>query len=81
MNRTWLPRASLALAVVGLLCWVLTFMAGTDIWHDAGRPDFLRLGATDFDLHALAVSYYLMPAVLSVLVGLLALTVARDRAH
>jgi hypothetical protein len=73
MNRTWLPRASLALAVVGLLCWVLTFMAGTDIWHDAGRPDF--------DLHALAVSYYLMPAVLSVLVGLLALTVARDRAH
>jgi hypothetical protein len=79
MNRTWLPRASFALALLGLLCWVLTFMAGTDVWHDAGRPDFLKLGATSFDLHALAGAYYLLPAVLSAQVGLLALTLARER--
>jgi hypothetical protein len=81
MERRSLEIASLMLAALALGCWVLTFMAGTDVWHDAGRPDFLKLGATDFDLRALAVSYYVMPAVLSLLVGVLALTVVRDRAR
>lgn len=62
-----------------LICWAVTFMAGTDVWHDAGRPDFLKLGATSFDLHTLAAAYYLLPVVLSTQACLLALAAARRR--
>lgn len=77
--RKGVDVAAFVLGGGALLCWVVTFMAGTDVWHDAGRPDLLRLGATSFDLHALAAAYYLLPAVLSAQVGLLALAIGRRR--
>jgi hypothetical protein len=41
-----------------LACWLMTFAAGTDVWHDAGRFDVLEMGATAFDVRALAIGYY-----------------------
>ena len=57
--------AALTLAVLALLCWILTFMAGHDVWHDSGRPDFSRLGATRTDLRALAFAFYSLPLCLA----------------
>ena len=55
-------RISFTLALVTLACWLLLFAAGTDVWHDAGRPDVLaRLhdrGATLFDMRAAAYAFY-----------------------
>lgn len=77
--RKSLDVAAFMLGGGALICWAVTFMAGTDVWHDAGRPDLLKLGATSFDLRVLAAAYYLLPAVLSAQVGLLALAVGRRR--
>ncbi len=29
--------------VVALLCWLVMFLAGTDVWHHLGRPDIWHL--------------------------------------
>jgi hypothetical protein len=65
MKPTRSQSAALYLGVFALLCWILAFMAGTDVWHDAGRPDFLRLGATRTDLRALAFGFYTLPFCLA----------------
>jgi hypothetical protein len=43
MDRTWDQLATLCLSAVALLCWVVMFLAGTDVWHDVGRPDLWNL--------------------------------------
>jgi len=64
MKPTWSQSAALYLGALALGCWIVVFMAGTDVWHDSGRPDFHRMGATDFDLRALAYAFYLLPLCL-----------------
>lgn len=45
---------------LGLLCWIVMFLAGTDVWHFAGSPDFWRLsGPPHADLRAFSVAFYL----------------------
>ena len=66
MKPTWSQSAALYLGALALGCWILTFMAGTDVWHDSGRPDFHQMGATYFDLRALAYAFYLLPLFLAV---------------
>ncbi len=55
----------LGLGIVALVCWAVMFLAGTDVWHDVGRPDFWNLqGAPYNDLRAFTYAFYLLFALL-----------------
>ena len=42
------------------MCWIVMFLAGTDVWHFAGSPDFWRLsGPPNGDLRAIGYAFYL----------------------
>jgi hypothetical protein len=63
----------IVLSIVGLICWTIMFLAGTDVWHYAGSPDFWRLtGPPYVDLRAFGYAFYLQLFVLLglVLVGI-----------
>jgi hypothetical protein len=67
MERKWVRPATLSLSALALLCWVVMFLAGTDVWHDAGRPDLWNLQGPPYpDLRAFAYAFYLLVVVLSV---------------
>lgn len=55
MTRNWVQPVTFCLGAVALLCWLVMFAAGTDVWHDVGRPDFWNLqGPPYHDLRAFA---------------------------
>ena len=61
-------RSTIALTTLGILCWLVMFLTGTDVWHFAGRPDFWRLsGAPYTDLRFFGYAFYLQLVVLVVL--------------
>jgi hypothetical protein len=50
----------IGLSIIGLMCWIVMFLAGTDVWHFAGSPDFWRLsGPPNNDLRAIGYAFYL----------------------
>ena len=58
-------RKVVGLSIMGLMCWIVMFLAGTDVWHSAGSPDFWRLsGPPNNDLRALGYAFYLQFFVL-----------------
>ena len=66
MEGNWLQRVSLCLAGTGLLCWVVLFLTGTDVWHHTGRPDLWTLPGPPYqDLRAFAYAFYLLLLVLT----------------
>ena len=68
------------LSAVGLLCWIVMFLAGTDVWHFAGSPDFWRLSGPPYaDLRAFSIAFYVQFMVLTVLVGLAVRSAVRAR--
>ena len=61
----------IGLGAIGLLCWIVMFLAGTDVWHFAGRPDFWQLsGPPNVDLRAFATAFYLLFLVLLCVIAL-----------
>ena len=49
----------IVLSALGMLCWVVMFLAGTDVWHFARSPDFWRQpGPPNSDLRAFAFAFY-----------------------
>jgi hypothetical protein len=49
----------LGLSILGLLCWMVMFLAGHDVWHYYGSPDFWRLyGPPNEDMRAFAYAFY-----------------------
>jgi len=67
MEGKWVQLTTLGFGVFALLCWIVMFLAGTDIWHDTGRPDLWTLqGPTHHDVRAFACAFYLLFVVLSV---------------
>lgn len=64
MERKRGQLATLSLGALALLCWIVMFLAGTDVWHDVGRPDLAALGASNHDLRAFASAFYLLLIVL-----------------
>lgn len=53
-------RKVVGLSVVGLTCWLVMFLAGTDVWHYTGSPDFWRLTGPPYsDLRAFGYAFYL----------------------
>ena len=82
MARHWIQLATGCLAALALLCWVVMFLSGTDIWHDLGRPNLWNLqGPPYHDLRAFVYAFYLLLAVLLVqlIVTALDLLAARPR--
>ena len=71
------------LALLALVCWLVMFAAGTDVWHDIGRPDIAaRLaerGATFFDMRAFAYAFYALFFVLTAHVVVTGAGLARRR--
>jgi hypothetical protein len=46
------------------------FLAGTDVWHFAGSPDFWRLSGPPYtDLRAFGYAFYLQFLILLVMIG------------
>lgn len=65
MRHKSLSLAAFCLTVFGLLCWLVMFLAGTDVWHDVGSPNFWSLqGPPYHDLRAFAYAFYLLFVVL-----------------
>ena len=57
---------TLILGVVALVCWTAMFLAGTDVWHDLGRPDLWnRPGPPYADLRAFTIAFYALFFVLA----------------
>ena len=84
MERKRVQLATLCLAGLALLCWIIMFLAGTDVWHEVGRPDFWKLqGPPYHDLRAFAYAFYLLLIVLviQVVATALAFRAARPRSE
>ena len=66
MQKTWTSLSRFCLSALALLCWFVMFVAGTDVWHDVGRPDFWHLEGVPYDdLRAFAYAFYLLFAILA----------------
>jgi hypothetical protein len=53
-------RKILGMSVGALFCWVVMFLAGHDVWHYFGSPDFWRLsGPPHTDMRAFGYAFYL----------------------
>ena len=60
----------LILSTLAMLCWIVMFLAATDVWHFAGSPDFWRLsGPPHSDLRAFGYAFYLQFLVLLAIAG------------
>jgi hypothetical protein len=58
-------RSAIALSTLGMLCWVVMFLAGTDVWYFTGSPDFWRLSGPPYtDLRAFGYAFYLQGFIL-----------------
>ncbi len=69
-----LGAVSILLTAICLLCWVVMFLAATDVWHDTGSRDFWHLQGPPYaDLRACIFAFYVLFAVL---IGSLVLQVA-----
>jgi hypothetical protein len=65
------------LSVVALLCWLVIFLAGTDVWHDVGSPAVWTLqGPPYVDFRACLYAFYLLLVVLLACVAVTSLGVA-----
>lgn len=64
MSKSFAILASVA-SSIALVCWVIMFLAGNDMWHDVGRPDFWKLQGPPYaDMRVFAFSFYLQFIVL-----------------
>ena len=42
-----------------MICWLVMFLAGTDVWHFAGSPDFWRRSEPPYaDLRAFVYAFH-----------------------
>ena len=71
----------IGLGVAGTLCWIVMFLAGTDVWHFAGSPDFWRLSGPPYaDLRAFGYAFYSQLLILLGVIGVGVWTSIRERA-
>jgi hypothetical protein len=67
VKRRGVDFATFCLGAMALLCWVVMFLSGHDVWHDVGRPDLWNLeGPPYHDLRAFVGAFYLLLMVLLV---------------
>lgn len=65
MNRLIRTKFSAVLAeTLILICLIVMFLAGNDIWHDTGSPDFWHLNKPPFaDVRVFVGAYYALVAL------------------
>jgi hypothetical protein len=74
--------ARIGLAIGALLIWGLMFAAGTDVWHDTGRPDIWNRTDPPYnDLRAFGVAFYLLLPVLLAQLVFAVIDVYRSRSR
>jgi len=62
INKTQIVRAVVETLI--LLCLAAMFLAGNDIWHDTGSPEFWHLGKPRFaDVRVFVCAYYVLVAL------------------
>jgi TRAP-type C4-dicarboxylate transport system permease small subunit len=60
--RTTIP--AIVAEILILMCLILMFLAGNDVWHDTGRPDFWHLSKPPFaDVRVFVCAYYVLVAL------------------
>jgi hypothetical protein len=60
----------IGLTTLGMLCWLVMFLAGTDVWHFAGSPNFWRLSGPPYtDLRVFGYAFYLQFVILLVMLA------------
>ena len=70
----------IGLGVLGTLCWIVMFLAGTDVWHFTGSPDFWHLSGPPYtDLRAFGFAFYFQLFVLFGVIGVAVWSVIRER--
>jgi hypothetical protein len=70
--------AAFALSVIALLCWLVMFLAGTDVWHDVGSPAVWTVQGPPYaDLRACLYAFYLLFVVLVAWVTVTIVGIAR----
>lgn len=80
MKTRSLQLAACGLSVLALFCWVVMFLAGTDVWHDVGSPDVWTLPQVPYpDVRAGLYAFYVLFVVLVGTVAVTLLGIARGR--
>ena len=81
MRHRLLPRIlPAALATLALFCWLISFLAGTDVWHDVGRPEIWRgAGPPYADLRVFLCAFYAQAPLLGALLVMSLFTCLRGR--
>jgi hypothetical protein len=68
------------LSVGALLCWLVMFLAGTDVWHDIGSPDVWTLQGPPYpDVRGFLYAFYLLFAMLVASTAVAVLDVVRGK--
>ena len=64
-------KTIIGLSTVGTLCWIVMFLAGTDVWHFAGSPEFWRLSGPPYtDMRWFGYAFYLQFFILLGVIGI-----------
>jgi hypothetical protein len=68
MNNLTISEKVIFLLTGGsLVCWLVMFLAGSDVWHDTGRLDFWHLqGPPYHDMRVFVTVFYLLFALLCI---------------
>ncbi len=65
MRREVFSIMGIITGAASLLCWIVMFMAGTDVWHDIGRPELWSPIQPPYpDVRVFLWAYYLLFPVL-----------------
>ena len=71
-------KLQLVLTIIAILSWVIMFLAGSDIWNDAGRKDIWALQGVPYnDLRVLLYCFYGLFILLITNLGLDIMAVCR----
>jgi hypothetical protein len=74
----------LSSGIFAILCWMVMFAAGTDVWHDTGRPDFWNSTQPPYpDIRVFLWAYYLLFPILlaQIVLGVLIFLAGRKQAR
>jgi hypothetical protein len=79
-SRRTITLIASAASLLALLCWLIMFLAGHDVWHDVGNPDFWKLQGPPYaDMRVFAWSFYAQFFVL--LIGVIVPGILAVRRH
>ncbi len=70
----------ITLLTLVMLCWIVMFLSGQDVWTSAGRPDVWHQSGPPYpDLRAFLVAFYLQFVILAAMTAVTVRTALRRR--